>query len=311
MMFHLTCYVANHQRINMLLDWPKRFDNINGIARGFLYLHQDYRVRVTFGVGDNKWEDKQKILSSRVPDHNLNLLGHKLKALKHCLRDWNKAVFGNVHQKVAAARENLVTIQQDIATRGMTDQRFEDEIAAKSAALDALRMQETYWKDRARVKWLTDGDRSTSFFHTYAKVRAAKSQMSSIRVGERILTDPSDIAAHTVAFYQNLYDISSPSTNVDEVCSVIPSLVTDDENVVLSAIPTSEEIRSAVFSMDGSSAPGPDGYLKVLELDTWIRNKPFELLKILILWVHIVCGKESIISMLDARGTIEYIAPQF
>ncbi|PRQ42072.1 putative RNA-directed DNA polymerase [Rosa chinensis] len=184
----------------------------------------------------------------------------KLKALKHCLRDWNKAVFGNVHQKVVAARENLVNIQHDIATRGMTDQRFEDEIVAKSAVLDALRMQETYWKDRARVKWLTDGDRSTSFFHTYAKVRAAKSQMSSIRVGERILTDPSDIAAHTVAFYQNLYDIPSPSTNVEEVCSVIPSLVTDDENVVLSAIPTSEEIRSAVFSMDGSSAPGPDGF---------------------------------------------------
>lgn len=28
------------------LDWPKRFQIINGIARGLLYLHQDSRLRI-------------------------------------------------------------------------------------------------------------------------------------------------------------------------------------------------------------------------------------------------------------------------
>ncbi|XP_020554002.1 G-type lectin S-receptor-like serine/threonine-protein kinase At4g27290 isoform X2 [Sesamum indicum] len=31
---------------NVLLDWPKRFHIINGIARGLLYLHQDSRLRI-------------------------------------------------------------------------------------------------------------------------------------------------------------------------------------------------------------------------------------------------------------------------
>ncbi|KAK9937526.1 hypothetical protein M0R45_014307 [Rubus argutus] len=34
------------QRRSFLLDWPKRFDIINGVARGILYLHQDSRLRV-------------------------------------------------------------------------------------------------------------------------------------------------------------------------------------------------------------------------------------------------------------------------
>ncbi|KAB2636866.1 G-type lectin S-receptor-like serine/threonine-protein kinase [Pyrus ussuriensis x Pyrus communis] len=34
------------QRRRMLLDWPKCFEIINGIARGLLYLHQDSRLRV-------------------------------------------------------------------------------------------------------------------------------------------------------------------------------------------------------------------------------------------------------------------------
>ncbi|KAK2976703.1 hypothetical protein RJ640_013959 [Escallonia rubra] len=31
---------------SMLLDWPKRFHIINGIARGLVYLHQDSRLRI-------------------------------------------------------------------------------------------------------------------------------------------------------------------------------------------------------------------------------------------------------------------------
>jgi serine/threonine protein kinase len=30
----------------LLLDWPKRYNVIKGIARGLLYLHQDSRLRV-------------------------------------------------------------------------------------------------------------------------------------------------------------------------------------------------------------------------------------------------------------------------
>ena len=31
---------------SVVLDWPKRFLIINGIARGLLYLHQDSRLRI-------------------------------------------------------------------------------------------------------------------------------------------------------------------------------------------------------------------------------------------------------------------------
>ncbi|XAR56617.1 Non-specific serine/threonine protein kinase [Bertholletia excelsa] len=41
----LDSFIFDEQR-KTLLDWPKRFDIINGIARGLLYLHQDSRLRI-------------------------------------------------------------------------------------------------------------------------------------------------------------------------------------------------------------------------------------------------------------------------
>ncbi|XP_052207519.1 G-type lectin S-receptor-like serine/threonine-protein kinase At4g27290 [Diospyros lotus] len=39
-------YFIFHQLQSRQLDWPKRFNIINGIARGVLYLHQDSRLRI-------------------------------------------------------------------------------------------------------------------------------------------------------------------------------------------------------------------------------------------------------------------------
>ncbi|XP_010320275.1 G-type lectin S-receptor-like serine/threonine-protein kinase At4g27290 isoform X1 [Solanum lycopersicum] len=41
----LDSYIFDQTK-SKLLDWPKRFDIINGIARGLLYLHQDSRLRI-------------------------------------------------------------------------------------------------------------------------------------------------------------------------------------------------------------------------------------------------------------------------
>lgn len=41
---------------------------------------------------------------------------------------------------------------------------------------------------------------------------------------------------------------------------VIPNLVSQEDNDLLTKIPDQEEIKKTVFSMDPDSAPGPDGF---------------------------------------------------
>lgn len=82
----------------------------------------------------------------------------------------------------------------------------------------------------------------------------------SLKVEKEIISDPDAISNHIVSYYQTLYSSSGSVTGTSELCSLIPSLVTAEDNECLVSIPSEEEIAKAVFSMDPSSAPGPDGF---------------------------------------------------
>ncbi|MGM2927280.1 hypothetical protein, partial [Bacillus cereus group sp. BC72] len=78
--------------------------------------------------------------------------------------------------------------------------------------------------------------------------------------GDQIYDDPISIQDHIVGYYTNLFARTNFSSDTGLISRVIPSLVTDEENDILTKVPTEEEILSAVKLMDLSSAPGPDGF---------------------------------------------------
>nr|XP_027121309.1 uncharacterized protein LOC113738257 [Coffea arabica] len=54
----------------------------------------------------------------------------------------------------------------------------------------------------------------------------------------------------------------------------IPTILTDEENDLLEQFPFEVEIRSAVFAMDGESAPGSDGYTGKFFTVAWLLQRP-------------------------------------
>ena len=49
-------------------------------------------------------------------------------------------------------------------------------------------------------------------------------------------------------------------SNISLIKSVVPSLVTDEENDSLLCCPSLDEVKNTIFHMDAHSAPGPDGF---------------------------------------------------
>ena len=73
-------------------------------------------------------------------------------------------MFGDVHRRVKKDLEALAKVQEDMAATGGTDDDFAKENELQANLSEPLRVQESFWKEKARLKWLSEGDRNSAFF---------------------------------------------------------------------------------------------------------------------------------------------------
>ncbi|XP_019430036.1 PREDICTED: uncharacterized protein LOC109337512 [Lupinus angustifolius] len=232
----------------------------------FGFCNEDARVQLQFrfhkmwlkheglrGVIEAHW-------ANRVVGFPMYILASKLKGLKAILKVWNNEVFGNIHIRVKEAFKNLEDLQLRITNEGQSDTLMIQEDQAQKHLLGALIAKEEFWKEKSRLNWKIRGDRNTAFFHNIAKIRYATKSMCILRHGEETLLHRQEIDNHVLSYFINLYaseNVTQPSNLIDYV---IPKLVTQEENTMLSRIPLEDEIRDAVFAKNGEGAPGPDGF---------------------------------------------------
>jgi len=137
---------------------------------------------------------------------------------------------------------------------------LEQEKNAQINLENALNLEETFWKEKAKVKWHIEGDRNTAYFHRLAKIKQASSLITNMRNGDVMLNEPEEVSAHIVNHFTDLFTQNSNTINNGMVEEVIPNLITDRINRILTILPNHDEIHSAVFSLNQDSAPSPDGF---------------------------------------------------
>ncbi|XP_058760550.1 uncharacterized protein LOC131633894 [Vicia villosa] len=198
--------------------------------------------------------------STNLVGYPMFILDRKLKILKNNLKEWNRNNFGDVKVKVKNAEAHLQNIQLEIANSGYTDDLKEKETKAQYDMEAALNIEEEFWKEKARIKWQSDGDRNTKFFHTYANIKRKTNLISSLRINDSIVTDKNTLENHIVEHFQNLFNSNAVLQEGSSLLNVIPNMISDQTNALLTMVPTEDEIKHSVFSLKADSAPGPDGF---------------------------------------------------
>jgi hypothetical protein len=188
------------------------------------------------------------------------ILSQKLKNLKSTLKSWNKMQFGDVNASAITADQNLQRIQSDIQIMGPTDVLLAEEKLASKVYEDVLIRQKVFWQEKAKVKWHLDGDRNTKYFHRLAKIKSSTKTITSLQDGDTVITEQNHIADHIVNYYKNLFCTNPVLQDSLLAEEVIPNLVSDEVNSLLTLLPSNDEIKAAVFALNRDSAPGPDGF---------------------------------------------------
>ncbi|KAL2243600.1 UNVERIFIED_CONTAM: hypothetical protein Sindi_0478000 [Sesamum indicum] len=194
-------------------------------------------------------------------------LQQKLTRLKHCLKEWNRTVFGNVFDRVAAAERDLKEADEayDI---NPCDRTLVERSRCSAVLVRVLTQEEAFWKQKAGIKWAKDGERNTRYFHSLVQKRRFRGTIFEIQHEGEVLTDPVGIKRSAASFFEQL--LSAEPAFPDEMDrDCLEDGLTDEDRCFLCTMPTMAEVREAVFCIEPESVAGPDGFGAIFYHTCW------------------------------------------
>jgi hypothetical protein len=93
--------------------------------------------------------------------------------------------------------------------------------------------------------------------------------ITSLKIGNELISDPDDLANHVVHHFSKLFGSNHVLQDNNLIEEVIPNLLNDDLNRLLTLTPSHAEIKNVVFALNRNSAPGPDGFGAIFFQTLW------------------------------------------
>ncbi|XP_071940368.1 uncharacterized protein [Coffea arabica] len=158
----------------------------------------------------------------------LQRLAAKLREVKRQAQLWSREVFGDIFERVRKAGGEVLRLE-GLFVNDPSEPNLIALQEVRAVLRNSLMVDEGYWRQKARVKWIREGDKNSKYFHYVVADRRAKAVIHWIKGATgNWMTEDDRIAA--------------------------------EANEELMKIPEMEEIREVVFGMDRKSAAGPDGF---------------------------------------------------
>ena len=182
-------------------------------------------------------------------------LQEKLASVSGSLSEWTVNSFGNVRRELKNLYAKLEQLRADPMRVGPSHA----EIKVQERIVELNHREEIMWKQRSRIMWLAEGDKNTRFFHLRASQRRRRNQITKLRRPDGEITENEvEMGALASVFYKDLYT-SEGTEDMESVLSTVPAKVTAAINEQLMKSFEKEEVKTALFQMSPTKAPGPDG----------------------------------------------------
>ena len=192
----------------------------------------------------------------------------KLKILKkHCREMCNK--YWGAGKRIQKLRKDLECKQQDIDNNPF-DCKIREEHA--NILLDfniACIDEEKILAQRAKIKWLQDGDNNSKFFHKIVKSRGINNRIQMVLNEDGRWVSGKAMIEKFVSHFNKFLGCKDDTDLTGLNDEFFPKKLDSRVAVDMIRVVTDEEIKLAMFDIDDNRAPGPDGYSSKFFKSAW------------------------------------------
>lgn len=139
------------------------------------------------------------------------------------------------------------------------DELIRNRAALKNELEDILIKEKRSMGQKMKFKWAKEGDVNSRLFSKVVNVRRRKNFIKELEDDEgRVLRDQHNIERDITLFYKNLF--TEEENNMPFLDGLNWDPISEDVSLWLERPFEEEEIRKAVFELEGDKAPGLDGF---------------------------------------------------
>ena len=143
-------------------------------------------------------------------------------------------------------------------------------------------MEEEYWREKSWNLWLLSGDKNTNYFHKQAEAHKNYNAVAEINFQGELIKEFDGIKQAAHATFKDLFTapVEDPIDVMAYPFDLIPNLISPEENNLLNASVTMNELKGIISIMKPDSSPGPDGFTTRFFSSCWSIIK-MDLLKMI------------------------------
>ncbi|GJY85462.1 RNA-directed DNA polymerase, eukaryota, reverse transcriptase zinc-binding domain protein [Tanacetum coccineum] len=191
-----------------------------------------------------------------------------LKALKKPFKRlaWKD---GDIFENIKVLRDRLKDVQSKIDVDPSNKVLREEESSILLMYNDAMCDEEQLLFQKAKIKWLSMGDRNNEFFHRVVKSRNHRNRVNAIHDEDGSRFKGDHVAAQFVKYFQNFLGKNVPVCKIDDMGVLFKNKLGPDEAEFMVRDVSNKEINQAIFLIDDNKAPGPDGFSAYFYKKAW------------------------------------------
>ena len=122
------------------------------------------------------------------------------------MKEWNKASFGELNERKKSILNEIANFDAIEQGGGLTSELLVQRALRKGELEELILREKIHWRQKARVKWVKEGDYNSKFFHKVVNDRRNKKYIKVLE-NERglMLNNSESIKEEILHYFEKLY----------------------------------------------------------------------------------------------------------